>query len=115
MKMGMSKGEARARIESGEYVWEDIKQILKDVHPTLAGKKGNVPSRVNGSASLATAFNTYWRAIVNTSGAIAKPGEQRTAINILQEFGAEKAEQEKERQDKEKKKLAHEELIDIAE
>jgi hypothetical protein len=112
MKMGMSKREARRRIESGEFIWENLRQLLKDVHPLLKGETGSLPSQVNKLMSMSMAFNIHWRGSDGKLGPITNSGDRLAAVNLLREFGV-KGEVQEQKQAKEPPGLTHEELIEI--
>jgi hypothetical protein len=110
MKIGMSKSEARSRIEAGEYTWEDLRRLLEITHPILEGDTGKQASRVNKGMSLATAFNIHWRGLQGKTGSITTSGDQLGARNLIRDFGDTRMVP---RAKPEAPKVHHEELMDI--
>jgi hypothetical protein len=112
MNRGMQKSEAIARLDDGEFQWEDLRQLLRDVHPELQGEAGEKVSRRSPAMSKAKAFNAAWDSIRKTSGPIERPGPTRVATVILQEFGIAKQEAIAMA---ERAGVVHEPLVDIGE
>lgn len=110
MKRGMPKTEAKERIASGEFTWEDLRRLLEITHPTLKGEAGEARSRVNKTMSLAASFNVHWRALRGKSGEVYRHHDQMIAVNLLRDFGDSKPEV---RLGKPLPKPYHAKLIDI--
>lgn len=85
LNRGLSREQARNRLRFKAFAWSDLTQLMRGVHPDLAGSAGAMPSRVNRTASIRKAFNIYWAALQGKTGNVV--GMDRIAVNILREFG----------------------------
>lgn len=90
-RLGMSKTEAAGRIEDDEFTWEDIKQLMRDVHPIVRDHCPMERSRCNGGMTKSYSFNMMWRSLKMQTGKVrCGRWAKQIAVNILMEFGESK-------------------------
>jgi hypothetical protein len=89
MNLGMKKSEAEKRIRGGEYTWQQLAKLLKDVAPIVRPIQGQSSKHAKG-VPLAILFQVYARAANRLKGIPEGAKEENIAIELLREFGTPK-------------------------